>query len=249
MQQRGRNGWWRSERPKLASQITGQREKRVFGCRRIHINNMDWIKGCKQPWCHPNCRAPGKHGRTENKDVRTSTLLWPSSATSEQNQGEWWASGYSRGEHQVWMTGWNKRSFYCGWHHSRRQWYGVLISCGPSSDCHRQWKHGEVHMCYFPEDTGGMHANSKPYIQPGYGYTESTGIASSRSYQTSKGFSEHFFFSWNKPATSLKITYPHWWIPTVITSCFVFTLRLSVSIISVKMLETSTLHFINNAQM
>lgn len=42
MQQRGRNGWWRSERPKLASQITGQREKRVFGSRCIHI--IIWIE-------------------------------------------------------------------------------------------------------------------------------------------------------------------------------------------------------------
>lgn len=83
MQPRGRNGWWRSERPKLASQITGQREKRVFGCRRIHVSGIDRFKGFKQPRRHLTCRAPGEHGCTENKDVRTPTLLWPSPATSE----------------------------------------------------------------------------------------------------------------------------------------------------------------------
>lgn len=187
-QPRGRSGWWRSERPKLASRTTGQREKKVFGWPPVRIGDTEWTEGFQQPWRHLNCRAPGKHGGAENKDVGTETVLWPSFATSEQDQGERWASGYARGT--VWM--WNKRSFCCGWHYSVRRWYAVLFLCVSFSDWRRHWKHGEVHMCYFPEDTGGVYANSKPYVQPRYGNAESPRIAAGSSYQTSKGFSVLF---------------------------------------------------------
>lgn len=143
-----------------------------------------------------NCRAPGKHGGTENKDVRTQTVLWPSSTTSEQDQGEWWASGYSRGKDWVWMTWWNMRSFCCGWRYCMRQWCAALLTCVSLSDWCRHWKHGEVHMCYVPEDTGGMHANSKPYVQSGYDNADPTRIATGSSYQTPKGFWEHFNSCW-----------------------------------------------------
>lgn len=76
-----------------------------------------------------------------------------------------------------------------------RQRYAVLLTCVPSSDWGRRWKHGEVHMRYFPKDAGGMYANSNPYVQSGCGNTESTRIAAGSSCQTSKGFSKHFCFS------------------------------------------------------
>lgn len=199
-----------------------------------------------------NCRASGKHGGAENKDVRTQTVLWPSSTTSEQDQGGWWASGYSRGEDQVWMTEWNKRSTCCGWDYSVREWHAVLLICVPASDWRRHWKHGEVHMCYFPKDTGGMYANSKPYLQSGYGNAESPRIAAGSRCQTSKGFSQHFCFSWHNPATILteeKKKKSLFLLNKYTLTVAVITLRLKVSIISVKMLEKSRLYFITNAEM
>lgn len=54
--------------------------------------------------CCSFLRAPGEHRGTENKDVRAQIVLWPSSTTSKQDQGERWGWRLSRGEVNIWMS-------------------------------------------------------------------------------------------------------------------------------------------------
>lgn len=201
MQPRGRNGWWLLERPKLALRITGQREKRVFE-RGMMIT---WIKlkgfNDRVVTSIAELQENTEALKTKMSELRLycDLLLQQVNKIKEDDElvdpaevrikFEW--QGEIREAPVVCVTtAWDK-------------WYAVLLTCVSFSDWRRHWKHGEVHMCYFPKDTGGMYANSKPYVQSRCGDAESTRIAAGSRCQTAKGFSKHFCFSWHNPATIL----------------------------------------------
>lgn len=68
-----------------------------------------------------------------------------------------------------------------------------VYGCGAFSGRHRHWKHGEVYMHHFPEDSGGMHADSKSYFRYSHGNTDSTRISPRSTHQTSEGTSRSPF--------------------------------------------------------
>lgn len=65
----------------------------------------------------------------------------------------------------------------------------VIVSCVPFLGRYWHGKHGKVHMYHFPEDPGGMHADSESNFQPRSGNTDPARHSSSSCCQTSKGLS------------------------------------------------------------